>query len=336
MSVIPGLPSVLEQSGSSVLQAQAPSILQAGSGIADAPANGSTYARRDNAWIALASMALQNANSVAITGGAINGTSVGATTPSSGAFTTLSTTSTATTGQPAHVTATASDLSSLVLRYTEQAAGSVPADSWQWRCGGIPRNVVFSYTDTPILAVGTGSLSSYSALFYGTDPGSVAAGRVALGGGVIRSAGAIIAGGSVDANGRFFGLTTSSNTATQPDGFVVSHRTTNTPAAAFGITFRMQAESTTTDDRNQFVVQSEWVDATDATRKSRAGFYVYDTAAREAVRMQASGSAALIGFLGAAAVARQSVGAAAIDAATTQTLANNLRTALINLGLCAT
>ncbi|MGH3029284.1 MAG: hypothetical protein ACRDNE_00680 [Gaiellaceae bacterium] len=43
-----------------------------------------------------------------------------------------------------------------------------------------------------------------------------------------------------------------------------------------------------------------------------------------------------IAFLGAAPVARQSVGAAATDAATTQTLANNLRTALVNLGLCQT
>jgi len=39
-------------------------------------------------------MATQNANSVAITGGTINGTTVGATTPSTGAFTTLSASST--------------------------------------------------------------------------------------------------------------------------------------------------------------------------------------------------------------------------------------------------
>lgn len=43
-----------------------------------------------------------------------------------------------------------------------------------------------------------------------------------------------------------------------------------------------------------------------------------------------------IAFLGAAPAARQSVGAAATDAATTQTLANNLRTALINFGLAQT
>ena len=43
-----------------------------------------------------------------------------------------------------------------------------------------------------------------------------------------------------------------------------------------------------------------------------------------------------IGFFGATPAIQQSIGAAATDAATTQTLANNLRTALINLGLCTT
>jgi hypothetical protein len=42
-----------------------------------------------------------------------------------------------------------------------------------------------------------------------------------------------------------------------------------------------------------------------------------------------------IGFLGATAVARQVIGGTASDAGTTQTLANNVRTALINLGLCS-
>lgn len=109
-------------------------------------------------------------------------------------------------------------------------------------------------------------------------------------------------------------------TATQPDGILLTHRSSNTPAAAFGVCFRMSAESTTTDDRGQFLIQSEWVVATDASRTSRAGLYTFDTAARECIRMQASGSAAMIGFLGASAVVRP-------------TSTTDLRTALINLGL---
>lgn len=42
-----------------------------------------------------------------------------------------------------------------------------------------------------------------------------------------------------------------------------------------------------------------------------------------------------ISFYGATPIVRPSVSAAATDAATTQTLANSLRTALINLGLVA-
>lgn len=44
---------------------------------------------------------------------------------------------------------------------------------------------------------------------------------------------------------------------------------------------------------------------------------------------------ARIGFFGATPVGKQTVSAAATDAATTQTLANSLRTALVNLGLAA-
>lgn len=46
-------------------------------------------------------------------------------------------------------------------------------------------------------------------------------------------------------------------------------------------------------------------------------------------------SATPISFYGATPIVRPTVSAAATDAATTQTLANSLRTALINLGLVA-
>lgn len=62
------------------------------------PADGSFSSTGAAAWNAnhtlsgVGTLAEQNANAVAITGGAINGTTVGATTPASGAFTTLSAT----------------------------------------------------------------------------------------------------------------------------------------------------------------------------------------------------------------------------------------------------
>jgi hypothetical protein len=91
-----------------------------------------------------------------------------------------------------------------------------------------------------------------------------------------------------------------------------------------------------TQERAQGLVSSSWVVATDATRTARLTVSAYDaTAAREGMRLEADGAAARIGFLGAAAVVRQTLPVAATDSATTQSLANSLRTALLNLGLAA-
>jgi hypothetical protein len=67
-----------------------------------------------------------------------------------------------------------------------------------------------------------------------------------------------------------------------------------------------KAETTTTAATTMAVIQSEWVDATHATRKADIFVTVWDTAGREAMRMRASGTAAQIGFLGATPVSRQS------------------------------
>ena len=112
-----------------------------------------------------------------------------------------------------------------------------------------------------------------------------------------------------------------------------------TPAIRAGVasdgTFRFYSNTSTTNREAARFTQS-WPTSTDGAHLGRLTASVFDfNGAREGWRVEANGSAPLIGFLGASAVARQTVGAAASDAATTQTLANNLRTALINLGLCA-
>lgn len=130
--------------------------------------------------------------------------------------------------------------------------------------------------------------------------------------------------------------TRDAGTTTIVDGITIGHQSSGTPDAGLGTGLMLNINSTTTADQNALRMTAEWVVATHASRTARAKFQVYDTAAREALRLEASGSAALIGFLGATAVGVQSVGAAATDAATTQTLCNNLRTALINFGLATT
>jgi hypothetical protein len=63
---------------------------------------------------------------------------------------------------------------------------------------------------------------------------------------------------------------------------------------------------TSTSDRSAFDLTPTWATSTDASRKARTVFNIWDTAAREAMRLEASGSAAMIGFLGASAIARPS------------------------------
>lgn len=76
------------------------------------------------------------------------------------------------------------------------------------------------------------------------------------------------------------------------------------PAAGYGTSVFFRCESSTTNSRDQGAVTHTWVVATDASRTARVVHSVYDTAARECLRMEASGSAAMIGFLGAAATVR--------------------------------
>ena len=129
-----------------------------------------------------------------------------------------------------------------------------------------------------------------------------------------------------------------------------------TPAAGFGQDHVFNAQADAGTNRNMHLQRTTWVSAVDASRKARTIFYTFDTAAREAFRIEASGSAPMIGFLGAAAVVRQAVTALTVSVGTADgvvadvgsafnqaTLNNNfrdladkinqLRTALVNLGL---
>lgn len=88
-------------------------------------------------------------------------------------------------------------------------------------------------------------------------------------------------------------------------------------------------KSSTTNSREALLLATTWTDSTDASRKARTVFSTFDTAAREFLRGEASGTAPMIGFLGASAVARPTVsGSRGGNAALA-----SLLTALANLGL---
>jgi len=94
-------------------------------------------------------------------------------------------------------------------------------------------------------------------------------------------------------------------TATAPEVTRWYHKTSGVPAANFGTLALFTADDNGATNQNQAALQALWTTAAHASRASRLSMFVYDNAAaRELIRMEANGSAALIGFLGAAAVAR--------------------------------
>lgn len=138
-------------------------------------------------------------------------------------------------------------------------------------------------------------------------------------------------------------------TTTSPENYRQYHKTSGTPAAGFGSLLLFTADDNGASNVNQASFVASWTTATDASRASRFQIFCYDNvAAREGLRIEATGAAVTIGFLGSAAVARQASGGAAPAGGTGTaaggwdtaahrdsaiTTLNNLRTGLINLGL---
>lgn len=92
------------------------------------------------------------------------------------------------------------------------------------------------------------------------------------------------------------------------NALTVGHASSGTPAAGYGAQTLLTLQSSTTADRSAGDITHSWVVATDASRTARVVHNVYDTAVREGFRIEASGSAPMIGFLGANAAARQTGG----------------------------
>jgi hypothetical protein len=123
----------------------------------------------------LGTMATQNANSVAITGGAINGTTVGATTASTGAFTTLSATTSAnftTSGTVTINPATLGAMNNVTIGATTPAAGTFTNLTASGTVSGAGFTTLLStyakidsqaFTGTPSLPTGTTGITQATA-----------------------------------------------------------------------------------------------------------------------------------------------------------------------------
>jgi hypothetical protein len=110
-----------------------------------------------------------------------------------------------------------------------------------------------------------------------------------------------------------------------------------TPAAGIGVIHEATLPDSGGTERIASQIETTWTDATTATRKSRIRLSVIGNGAiSEALRVESLGTATpAIGVLGASAVARQALPAAATDLASAITLVNAIRTALIAFGFCS-
>lgn len=119
-------------------------------------------------------------------------------------------------------------------------------------------------------------------------------------------------------------------TNTSPTVLTLAHYSTAGAAAGFGTWTYWQSHSSTNANQSQLALNNSWVVATDASRTARSQFYTYDYGGgHEVLRFEGSGTAAMVGFLGAGAVVRQTVtGSRGGNAALASAL-----TALANLGL---
>lgn len=113
----------------------------------------------------------------------------------------------------------------------------------------------------------------------------------------------------------------------------VGHNSSGTPAANFGTGLLFQGESSTTENRDMGRVRTLWTTATDASRKARLVLSAFDTAERDGIAIEASGTAAMLGFFGGTPAAKPALGAWA--GLTTDQKLDALRDALNTLSLAS-
>lgn len=127
----------------------------------------------------------------------------------------------------------------------------------------------------------------------------------------------------------FFTEQTVTNTAATAYKFSVT--STGTPAAGFGQATLFNLQSSTTVGRTAAHVEITWATATDATRKGSYAFFVWDTAAREALRLESNGSQAMISFFGGTPNSQQTITGLLASATTVADLQGVLQSLLAAL-----
>ena len=136
-------------------------------------------------------------------------------------------------------------------------------------------------------------------------------------------------------------LLTSAATNAVTNVVTIGHNTSGTAANGFGAGQLFALESSTTAGQSAARIQALWYEATHATFKADLVGTAYDAGGeREGWRVRGNGSAAAIGFLGAAPVARQAhvadpAGGATVDAEARSAI-NSILATLEGFGFHAT
>lgn len=224
-----------------------------------------------------------------------------------------------------------------------------------WHFAGSPQSTLYLESDSPtsagdgivtmlasrlsgttntwtVQAAGTGTGTSGNKIFgiiNGTERLTLNATGLTVTGDISTDGGLNIGSATGAGSGEIAATADDSGTTTVLPLITIGHNSSGTPAAGFGADLVINLNSSTTDDTNAALIRTEWTTATHASRQARLTLFAYDTAARNCLRIQASGSAAQIGFLGATPAARQTVtGSRGGNAALASVL-----TALATLGL---
>lgn len=229
---------------------------------------------------------------------------IGSGTPSTGAFTTLSATgaitSTLATGTAPFTVASTTVVANLNV---SQLLGSTWASP-----GTIGSSAPSTGAFTTLTASGATTVTD------ATDASSSSTGCLVLSGGLgiakaLNVGTSATIGASATINSLGVSLTTirtdATNLATTASCVLYQRASSGTPAAGFGTNTSWQAHSANNTMRAQGDMETSWVVATDASRTSRMTFYARDSSqSRECFRIESSGTAAMIGFLGASAAVR--------------------------------
>jgi hypothetical protein len=270
-------------------------------------------------------MASQNANAIVVTGGTLDGVTIGGTTPAAGTFTTLQTNGNTILGDNTADTLTINatavsipnnlniDSNTLFIDAANNRVAinttSFAAAATDFQVNGDRIDMVsagstafFRLSNSTPVNTEFGSLSG--AGYFGTDNGfpitirvnSQERARFFTGGEVILGA----SGSSFTPTYRVHAARDSALTNTIDDVFAINHNTSGTAAAGFGARMAFQLESSTTVNTLAASIRGLWNIATHATRSGDLVLAAYNTTnEREGLRIRGGAAGAEIAFNGA-------------------------------------